>query len=313
MLDQVTSMRVFTRVAAAGSLAAAGRALGLSQTMVTNHVDALETRLGVRLLQRSTRRLTLTEAGRGYLDACGRILAEIEEAEQEATAGQVEPRGLLRMNVPVPFGTLQIAPLLGMFIARHPQISIELGLNDRLVDLIEEGWDLAVRIGVLRDSTLVARRLAPCRTVVCASPAYLEVRGRPLTVSDLGSHDCLGYTLSDRLGANRWGFGPDGAVVANVTGSLRSNNGDALRAAALAGLGVIYQPSFLVSDDLRAGRLVALPLDHPTTAVGHIHAVFRPDRRLPPKSRAMIEFLAERFGDDPPWDRSLNHADTLRS
>ena len=313
MLDQVTSMRVFTRVAAAGSLAAAGRALGLSQTMVTKHVDALEARLGVRLMQRSTRRLTLTEAGRSYLDACGRILARIEEAEQEASAGQVEPRGLLRMNVPVPFGTRQIAPLLGAFIARHPQVSVELGLNDRLVDLIEEGWDLAVRIGVLRDSSLVARRLAPCRTVVCASPAYLEAHGRPRTVADLAGHNCLGYTLSDRLSASRWGFGLDGVVVANVTGSLRSNNGEALRVAALAGLGVIYQPSFLVSDDLRADRLVALPLDHETMAAGHVHAVFRPDRHLPPKSRAMIEFLAEQFGRDPPWDRQLDRGQSCGS
>lgn len=303
MLDQVTSMRVFVRVAADGSLAAAGRTLGLSQTMVTKHVDALESRLGVRLVQRSTRRLTLTEAGRGYLDACGRILAEIEEAEQEAAAGQSEPRGQLRMNAPVPFGTLQVAPLLAAFAARYPQVPIELGLNDRLVDLIEEGWDIAVRIGVLRDSTLVARRLAPCRTVVCAAPAYLEAHGRPRTVADLSSHNCLGYTLSDRLGANRWSFGADGMVVATVSGSLRSNNGDALRAAALGGLGVIYQPSFLVAEDLRAGRLLSLPLDHPTTDVGHIHAVFRPDRRLPPKSRAMVDFLAEQYGGVPPWDR----------
>ena len=303
MLDQVTSMRVFARVAAAGSLAAAGRALGLSQTMVTKHVDGLEARLGARLLHRSTRRLTLTEAGRGYLDACARILAEIEEAEQAVAVGQAEPRGGLRMNVPVSFGVLQVAPLLAEFTARYPQVMIEVGLNDRLVDLIEEGWDLAVRIGVLRDSTLIARRLAPCRAVVCAAPAYLAARGTPGTVAELSGHNCLGYTLSSRVGADRWSFGADAGVVAGISGTLRANNGDALRVAALAGLGVIYQPTFLVADDLRAGRLIALPLDHPTADVGHVHAVFRPDRRLPPKSRAMIDFLAEQFGDEPPWDR----------
>lgn len=303
MLDQVTGMRVFVRVAAAGSLAAAGRALDLSQTMVTKHVDALEARLGVRLLHRTTRRLTLTEAGRAYLDACQRILAEIEEAEQAAAAGQVEPRGSLRMNAPVSFGTFQVAPLLHDFTARHPKVSLDMGLSDRLVDLIEEGWDLAIRIGVLRDSSLVARRLAPCRTVVCAAPAYLGTRGTPRRVADLAGHNCLGYTLSDRIGADRWSFGGDAEVVVGVSGTLRANNGDALRLAALAGLGVIYQPTFLVADDLRAGRLVALPLDHPATDVGHVHAVFRPDRRLPLKSRAMIDFLAERFGDMPPWDR----------
>ena len=270
--------------------------------MVTKHVDALEARLGVRLLHRSTRRLTFTEAGRGYLEACGRILAEIEDAEHEASAGQAEPRGLLRMNAPVSFGVLQVAPLLAPFAARCPRVSVELGLTDKVVNLIEESWDLAVRIGTLRDSTLVARRLSPCRTVLCAAPAYLHAHGVPRTVAELSGHNCLGYTLSDRLGWDRWCFGPDGAVVAAVSGTLRSDNGDALRAAALAGLGLIYQPSFLVADDLRSGRLVALSLDHPTMTVGHVYAVFRPDRHLPTKSRAMIEFLAARFGDNPPWD-----------
>ncbi len=302
MLDQVTGMRIFVRVAAAGSLAATGRALSLSQTMVTKHVDAIEARLGVRLLHRSTRRLTLTEAGRGYLQACQRILLDIDEAEQAAGAGQAEPRGVLRMNVPVSFGTVQIAPLLGEFRTENPLVELDIGLDDRVVDLVEEGWDLAVRIGILDDSTLTSRRLAPCRTVVCASPAYLEAHGTPRTTGDLGGHNCLGYTLSDRLGADRWTFGTNGSVTAPISGSLRANNGDALRAAALAGLGVIYQPTFLVADDLHAGRLVALPLDHPPTEAAQIHAVFRPDRRMPLKSRAMIEFLAGRFGDQPPWD-----------
>ncbi len=303
MLDQVTGMRVFVRVAASGSLAAAGRALNLSQTMITKHVEAIETRLGVRLLHRSTRRLTLTEAGRSYLDACQRILAEIEEAEQEAAAGQTEPRGLLRVNMPVSFGTLQIAPLLGRFVARHPLVELDLGLNDRVVDLIEEGWDLAIRIGMLRDSSLVARRLAPCQTVVCASPAYLAAHGTPRSIADLARHNCLGYTLSERLGVRRWSFGADAAIAAPVSGRLRANNGDALRAAALAGLGVIYQPTFLVGADIRAGTLIALPLDHAPAPAGQVYAVFRPDRRLPLKSRAIIEFLAEQFGEDPPWDR----------
>ena len=296
-------MRVFVRAASDGSLAAAGRSLGMSQTMVTKHVVALEARLGVRLLHRSTRRLTLTEAGRHYRDACGRILAEIEEAEQVAVAGQSEPTGLLRVNVPVSFGTMQVAPLLAEFSDRYPRITLDVGLDDRLVDLIEEGWDLAVRIGTLQDSTLVARRLAPCRTVVCAAPAYLEAHGIPRCVADLVAHNCLGYTLSDRFGADRWRFGDDGVVATTVSGTLRMNNGDALRMAALAGLGVIYQPTFLVADELRAGRLTALTLDHPTMDAGHVYAVFRPDRHLPPKSRALIDFLADRFGDHPAWDR----------
>ncbi len=303
MLDQVTGMRVFVRVAGAGSLAAAGRGLNLSQTMVTKHVDAIEARLGVRLLHRSTRRLTLTEAGRGYLEACQRILAEIEEAEEAATAGQAEPRGLLRLNAPVSFGTSQVAPLLGQFAASYPEVRLDVGLNDRVVDLIEEGWDLAIRIGVLRDSSLVSRRLAPCRMVVCASPGYLGAHGTPRTLADLAGHNCLGYTLSERMGTSRWSFGRDAEVVAPVSGTLQANNGDALREAALAGLGVIYQPTFLVGGNIYRGGLVALALDYPTALAGDIQAVFRPDRMLPLKSRVMIEFLVGRFGDCPPWDR----------
>lgn len=303
MLDQVTGMRVFVRVASDGSLARAGRSLNLSQTMVTKHVDAIEARLGVRLLHRTTRRLTLTEAGRGYLDACQRILAEIEEAEEAAAAGQAEPRGVLRLNAPVSFGTQHIAPLLGQFADLHPKVRLDIGLNDRVVDLIEEGWDVAVRIGIPRDGSLVSRRLAPCRTVVCAAPAYLAARGTPQTLADLSGHNCLGYTLSERMGTGRWSFGPDASVVASVSGTLHANNGDALRAAALSGLGVIYQPTFLVGDDVRSGALVALTLDHPPAPAGNIQAVFRPDRRLPLKSRVMIDFLAGQFGDDPPWDR----------
>jgi len=302
VLDQVTGMRVFVRVAAAGSLAGAGRGLGLSQTMVTKHVDAIEARLGVRLLQRSTRRLTLTEAGRGYVEACQRILAEIEEAEAVAGAGQAEPRGLLRLNAPVSFGTSQIAPLLGRFAASYPKVRLDLGLNDRVVDLIEEGWDLAVRIGVLRESGLVSRRLAPCRMVMCASPGYLRAHGTPRTLAELGGHNCLGYTLSERMGTGRWSFGGDAEVVVAVSGTMQANNGDALRAAALAGLGVIYQPTFLVGGDVRSGALVALAMDHPAALAGHIQAVFRPDRMLPLKSRVMIEFLAGEFGEEPPWD-----------
>ena len=304
MLDQITGMRVFVRAAAAGSLAGAGRALDLSQTMVTKHVDAIETRLGTKLLHRSTRKLTLTEAGRTYLEACGRILTEIAEAEEAAAAGQAEPRGLLRMNVPVSFGARCIAPLMGTFHARYPKVGIEFGLNDRVVDLVDEGWDLAVRIGVLPDSSLMARRLAPCRTVVCASPAYLEAQGTPRTLADLSRCNCLGYTLSERMGTSHWSFGPDATIKVAVSGTFQANNGDALREAALAGLGVIYQPTFLVAEDLRTGALVGLDLDEPPAPAGHIHAIFRPDRRLPLKSRVMIDFLAERFGPEPPWDRS---------
>ena len=204
MLDRLTGLEVFARVAGAGSLSAAARAMGMSQTMVTKHIAALESRLGVKLFHRTTRRLSITDAGRNYLESSGRILAEIEAADAAVAADRIEPRGLLRLNAPVSFGARQIAPLLAEFAERHPRVTVELGLNDRLVDLAEEGWDLAIRIGSLSDSSLIARRVAPCRTVVCASPSYLKARGEPSTVSGLAGHNCLGYTLSQRPLVDRW-------------------------------------------------------------------------------------------------------------
>ena len=305
MLDRLTGLEVFAKVAAHGSLSAAARAMGLSQTMVTKHMAALEARLGVKLFHRTTRRLSITEAGRNYLEASERILAEIEAANASVAVDRVEPRGLLRLNAPVAFGTRQIAPLLAEFGAHHPRVTIELGLNDRLVDLAEEGWDLAIRIGILSNSSLIARRIAPCRVVVCASPSYLEARGAPLTVADLAAHNCLGYTLSQQTSVDRWVFGERAEVSVRVSGNLRANNGDALRAAAIAGQGLIYQPTFIVADDLRAGTLVVLELDQPTVELGGIYAVYLPDRHPPAKVRAFIDFIATRFAPDPPWDSAF--------
>jgi DNA-binding transcriptional LysR family regulator len=212
-------------------------------------------------------------------------------------------RGTLRLNVPVSFGVREVAPLLPQFAESYPSLVVELGLNDRSVDLIEEGWDLAIRIGRLSGSTMIARRLAPCRTVVCASPAYLKRHGTPDTVAELANHNCLGYTLSEIVGADRWSFGPEGAVTVSVSGTLRANNGDALVAAALAGQGLVYQPTFLVSAELRSGRLVSVSLDHPTIELPGVFVVYPSDRRPPAKVRAFIDFLAQRFGSVPPWDR----------
>lgn len=300
MLDRVTGMQVFARVAALGSFSAAARALGLSQTGVTKHVAALETRLGTRLLHRTTRRLTLTETGRGYLEACERILAEIAEAEAMAGAEGVEAHGTLRLNVPLSFGVREIAPALAAFAAVHPALTIELGLNDRRVDLIEEGWDLAVRIGTLADSGLIARRLAASRLLVCAAPDYLDRHGTPRAPEDLREHNCLGYTLSDSSG---WRFGDR---VYPVSGTLRAPNGAALVAAASAGLGLVYQPTFLVAEALRAGSLIALDLGAPCPTLP-IHALMPPGRR-PAKTRAFVDFLAQRFAGEPAWERDLPEA-----
>ncbi len=305
MLDRLTGLEVFAKAAAAGSFSAAGRALGMSQTMVTKHMAALEARLGVKLFHRSTRKLSITDAGRSYLESSERILAEIDAADSAVAADRIEPKGLLRLSAPVSFGARQIAPLMPEFARRFPLVTVELGLNDRLVDLADEGWDLAIRIGSLADSSLIARRIAPCRTVLCAAPAYLATRGTPHTVASLAEHNCLGYTLSRLAGADRWAFGARGEVTAQVSGNLRANNGDALLAAAVAGQGVIYQPSFVVAEQLRAGTLVSIALDQPTFEFAGIYAVYLPDRHPAAKLRAFIDFIATRFAPEPPWDREI--------
>jgi DNA-binding transcriptional LysR family regulator len=311
MLDRLTGMQVFASVAATGSLSAAARALGMSQTMATKHMAALEARLGVKLLHRTTRRLTLTEAGRAYLDAAERILAEVSEADAEATAGAVEVRGALRVNAPVSFGVREIAPLIPRFLKEHPAVNIDLGLNDRYVDLIEEGWDLAIRIGAMASSSMIARRLAPCRTVLCTAPAYLAEKGTPRTVADLKDHNCLGYTLSRTIGAGRWPFGAADhgvSVSVTVTGSLNANNGDALTAAAIAGLGILYTPTFLAAREIAAGLLVPLQLERTPIALDGIFAVYPANRRPPAKVRAFIDALVNSFSPVPPWDRILEGA-----
>ncbi|HEX5213057.1 MAG TPA: LysR family transcriptional regulator [Pseudolabrys sp.] len=308
MLDRFKSLEVFTKVASAGSLSAAARVLGLSQTMVTKHIAALEARLGTRLFHRSTRRLSITEAGRNYLESAERILAEFDAADAAVAAERYEPRGLLRLNAPVSFGARQIAPLLFEFGRRYPSLKVELGLSDRLVDLAEEGWDVAVRIGTLDISSLIARRIAPCRLMLAAAPAYVETHGRPRVAADLARHNCLGYTLSRLAGARYWTFGAEREIKIEVPGNLVANNGDALRAAAVAGQGIIYEPTFVVADDVRAGTLVEIRLTEPTMELGGIYAVYPPERNPAAKVRVFIDFLLERFGPVPPWDRGLTAA-----
>lgn len=306
MLDRIVGMQVFARVAALGSLSGAARALGMSQTMATKHMAALERRLGVRLLHRTTRRVSLTEPGRRYLEHVERILAEVAEADALAAAERVEITGALRVNAPTSFGARELAPLLPDFARLNAGLRVELGLNDRVIDLVDEGWDVAIRIGTVADQTLIARKLAPCRLLLAAAPAYLAAHGRPRSPADLASHNCLGYTLSTVVGPTRWQFGPDGAVKVAVSGNLVANNGDALVAAAVAGQGLVYQPTFILGDDIRAGRLVAIELDAPPVTLAGVFAVYPGLRRPPAKIRAFVDFLAERYGASPPWERGLD-------
>ncbi|SNT73729.1 LysR family transcriptional regulator [Paracoccus seriniphilus] len=305
MLDRLTSMEVFAQAVRCGSLSGAARVVGISPTMATKHVNALEDRLGVKLVHRTTRQITLTDAGRRYLDSVEKVLADLARADASAAAERDEVEGVLRVTVPVSFGIREIAPLLPELADLYPRLTIDLGISDAKVDMVAEGWDVAVRIGHNPDDTSVARKLAPCRLLVAAAPSYLAARGIPRTVAALSEHECLSYTLSSHLERGRWRFGKDGRITVPVSGRLRAGNGDILVAAALAGQGVIYQPSFLLGEHLRAGRLVALRLDHPPAEIPGVYAAYPATRRAPAKVRAFIEFMATRFGSPPPWDRDL--------
>lgn len=301
MLDRLTGMQVFVRTAQQGSLSAAARQMKISPAMATKHVDALEERLGIKLFHRTTRKLSLNEAGRQYLEFCLRILPDIEETEAAVSSQRIDVIGTLRLSAPISFGVRYIAPLIPAFSALHPGVTVDLGLNDRYVDLIDEGWDMTVRIGRLADSRLIARRLAPTKMVVAATPAYLDAHGRPRGVGDLLDYNCLSYSLSDATGAREWIFGTRNQLRVPIRGNFIANNGDALVAAALSGQGILYGPDFLIADHVAAGRLELLPLDEPTYDMAGIFAVYPPDRRPPAKVRAMVDFLAAAFAGVPAW------------
>ncbi len=295
MTDRLTGMQVFVRAIRLGGLSAAARELRMSPAMAARHVDALEARLGTTLIHRSTRRLSLTEAGEDYLDRAERILLDVGEAEAEAASRSVAIEGTLRISAPATFGVLHIAPMVPAFHALHPHVTVAFGFNDRTIDLLEERWDMAIRIGRLADSSLVARKLAPMRIVVCASPSYLAARGTPARLSDLRDHDCLGHTDVVQVGISSWSFGPDGGIKVPVRGTMHSNNGEALIRAAAAGQGLVYGPRFIAAQALASGALVEVALDAPPMALGAVHAVTHPTRRPAAKTRAWIDFLAARL------------------
>lgn len=299
-MDSLTGMAIFARVVDTRSFTAAAAALGLSKSAVSKQVARLEDRLGARLLNRTTRRLSLTEVGAAFYERCARILAEVEDAELAVGRLQDAPRGRLRVNAPMSFGQLHLAPAIADFLAAHPGMSIDLTLTDRIVDVVEEGYDVAIRISRLADSSLIARRLVPMRRVVCGSPAYFERHGVPRHPRDLRRHNCLLYSYLPS--ADDWRFvGPEGPVAVRVAGTFKANNGDVLETAMLAGLGVALQPTFIAARDLQAGRLVAVMPDYVDESAS-VYAVYPHSRHLSAKVRAFIDFLAARFCPEPPWD-----------
>jgi DNA-binding transcriptional LysR family regulator len=301
MADPLNEMSVFSRVVAAGSLSAAARDLGVSTAGVSRKLAALEARLGVRLLNRTTRKLALTDEGANYHEACARILAEIEEADAAAAARTVEPEGALKVALPASFGHLHIAPLVPRFAERYPKVRLALSLSDRTVNLVEEGFDLAIRIGELEDSALAARKLAPNRRVVCASPAYLKKHGTPRRPEELLQHNCLPTQDFQMNWEYRDPAGKRGMV--RVSGRYACDNWEVLREWALAGLGVALKSTWDVRRHLEDGSLVSLLPGYTFATDVAIYAVYPHRRYLPAKTRAFIEFLAESFGPEPYWDR----------
>ena len=299
-MDHLAGIAVFARVADRGSFTAAARDLGLSKSAVSKQVARLEERLGARLLHRTTRRLHLTEVGQAYFDRARQIVADAEEAELAVTRLHAEPRGRLRVNAPMSFGIRHLSPALPGYMTRYPDVSVDLELNDRQVNLIEEGFDLAVRISRLADSTLIARKLSPCGRAITATPDYWNRHGRPSHPDDLANHACMLYDYLPAPG--EWRFqGPDGAFSIRVTGSLKSNNGEALLEAALSGLGVAMLPTFIAGEALCDGRLECVLRDFETDDV-HAYAVWPQSRHLSAKVRTFVDFLVERFGPEPYWD-----------
>ena len=301
MKDRLERMRVFAQVVEAKSFSAAADKLGMSKSLVSRHVSALERSLSVTLLHRSTRKLALTEAGTVFYEHCARIVQEAEVAEERLKLTQSEPAGLVRMTVVQPFAVRHLLPALCEFQQRYPKIRISLSCSNSVIDLGDTGFDLGIRISFDPAPNLVARRLASNRSVLCAAPAYLERRGTPRHVDDLRKHDCVLFPPLSPKGT--WTFRRDRRKDAvSVTGMFETDEMDVVRAAVFAGLGIGILPAYMVGDALRAQRLVPLLRPYRIVPESAIYLVYLPNRTLSSRVRAMIDFLVERFGSIPSWD-----------
>lgn len=297
-MDRFEEMSSFVAVVDAGSFVGAVDATGLSKAALSRHVAALEQRLGVRLLHRTTRRLSLTEDGRRFHTRAKDLLSSVDELESELTSRTTEASGLLRINAPLTFGILHLAPLWGRFADDNPKVSLDVTLNDRMVDLVDEGYDLAIRITNLPSSQLVSRQLATACMIACASPEYLRRHGTPMQPADLAQHRIISYSYWSMR--DEWRFtGPDGEANVRTHPFMHTNNGDTCRAAALDHQGVILQPDFLVDADIRRGDLVEVMPGFRSIEIG-IHAVYASREHLPTKTRKLVDFLVESFRT-PSW------------
>jgi len=299
-VDRFLEMKTFNAVVDAGSFVKAADALEMSKAAVSRYVVEMETRLGVRLLHRTTRRLSLTDEGLVFYARSKELLAELQEAEDEITSRSKAASGLLRINAPFTFGIIHLAPLWGLFRERNPQVTLDITLADRVVDLVEEGYDVAIRIALLESSTLVSKKLASTRIVLCASPQYLEAHGIPRHPGELAQHAVISYSYSSTK--DEWRFvGPEGPVNVKTKPSIHTNNGDTCRAAALSNQGIILQPTFLVGKDLSEGTLVELMPEYRAVDLG-IYAVYPTRKHVSAKVRALIDFLTAHFSElGPSW------------
>ena len=300
MSDNLGEMGVFVQVVDAGSFSAAARALRVTPSAISKQIARLEGRLGVRLLQRSTRQIAVTEEGRAYFQNAARILADVAETERALASAKGEPVGTLRVNTSIAFGRRQIAPILPEFMARYPKLRIDLSCSDAIIDLVEENVDVAIRIAHLTDSSLVARKLADNRRIVCAAPDYIARRGKPERPDDLKQHNCL--TLSYASSLNVWEFEErDGLKRIEVSGNIESNVTEMIYDLGLAGMGILRSSEFVVGADIRAGRLVPLLTEYQQPESPPMWAVYPHRRHLSARVRALVDFLVEKFTPVPPW------------
>jgi DNA-binding transcriptional LysR family regulator len=292
-MDKFLEMKTFVAVVDAGSFVKASDAQGMSKPAVSRYISDLESRLGVRLLQRTTRRLSLTDEGHIFYDRCRNVLMAVDEAETEIASRSSEASGLVRINAPLTFGILHLAPLWGEFRRLHPKVTLDITLSDRVADLVEEGFDLAIRIAALPDSGLISRRIATTRMVLCASPHYLALHGVPRHPSELATHAVIAY--NQLSSGDEWHFdGPEGKVTVRTHPCISTNNGDTCRAAAVHHQGIVLQPSFLVSEDLASGALVELMPEFRSIEIG-IYTMYPTRRHVPPKVSMLVEFLGQAF------------------
>jgi DNA-binding transcriptional LysR family regulator len=301
-MDKFAHMQIFVGIVEAGSISGAAERLGLAKSAVSRRLAELEERLGASLIQRTTRRLNLTDSGRAYYERCVAILADLDEAESAVSQAHGSLKGGLKVALPLSFGLLHLAPLIQEFMTRHPEVRFDLDFNDRQIDLMQEGFDLAVRIATLEDSSLIARRLAPIRHILCASPGYLAQHGSPVTAADLARHVCLAYSNARDPGL--WTYrGPDGLPGSvRVPVRLAASSGEFLMRAAIADEGLLLLPTFYVHPALCAGQLVTVLTDHAWPELS-AYAVYPPTRHLSNRVRAFIDFLVERLAGEPYWDR----------